>query len=47
MGRTGKLFAYEHDGITKDIMPLAKGIDGVPLAALLAREEICRFEPGD
>jgi acetylornithine/N-succinyldiaminopimelate aminotransferase len=48
MGRTGKLFAYEHSGITPDIMTLAKGIGGgVPLAALLAREEICCFEPGD
>ncbi len=48
MGRTGKLFAYEHAGIAPDIMTLAKGIGGgVPLAALLAREEICCFEPGD
>ena len=48
MGRTGKLFAYEHAGITPDIMTLGKGIGGgVPLAALLAREEICCFEPGD
>ncbi|MGB4065233.1 MAG: acetylornithine transaminase [Azonexus sp.] len=48
MGRTGKLFAYEHAGITPDIMTLAKGIGGgVPLAALLAREEICCFERGD
>ena len=48
MGRTGKLFAYEHAGIVPDIMTLAKGIGGgVPLAALLAREEICCFEPGD
>ena len=48
MGRTGKLFAYEHAGILPDIMTLAKGIGGgVPLAALLAREEICCFEPGD
>ena len=48
MGRTGKLFAYEHAGITPDIMTLGKGIGGgVPLAALLAREAICCFEPGD
>ena len=48
MGRTGKLFGYEHAGIAPDIMTLAKGIGGgVPLAALLAREEICCFEPGD
>lgn len=48
MGRTGKLFAYEHAGIEPDIMTLGKGIGGgVPLAALLAREAICCFEPGD
>jgi acetylornithine/N-succinyldiaminopimelate aminotransferase len=48
MGRTGKLFAYQHSGIEPDIMTLAKGIGGgVPLAALLAREEICCFEAGD
>ncbi|MEY2633521.1 MAG: hypothetical protein RIR00_2175, partial [Pseudomonadota bacterium] len=47
-GRTGKLFGYEHAGITPDIMTLGKGIGGgVPLAALLAREEICCFQPGD
>ncbi len=48
MGRTGKLFAYEHAAIVPDIMTLGKGIGGgVPLAALLAREEICCFEAGD
>ena len=48
MGRTGKLFAYQHAGIEPDIMTLGKGIGGgVPLAALLARESICCFEPGD
>ncbi len=48
IGRTGKLFAYEHFGIDPDIMTLGKGIGGgVPLGALLAREAICCFEPGD
>src|SRR3546814_165327 len=48
MGRTGTLFAYEHSGITPDIMTLAKGIGGgVPLAALCAREEVCVFAHGD
>lgn len=48
MGRTGKLFAYEHAGVTPDIMTLAKGIGGgVPLAALLAREQVSVFQHGD
>lgn len=48
IGRTGRLFGYEHAGIAPDIMTLAKGIGGgVPLAALLAREHCCAFEAGD
>ena len=48
MGRTGRLFAYEHSGVEPDIMTLAKGMGGgVPLAALVARESISCFEPGD
>ncbi|HLO64360.1 MAG TPA: acetylornithine transaminase [Azonexus sp.] len=48
VGRTGKLFAHEHAGIAPDIMTLGKGIGGgVPLAALLAKEAICCFVPGD
>jgi acetylornithine/N-succinyldiaminopimelate aminotransferase len=48
MGRTGKLFHYEHAGIAPDIMTLGKGIGGgVPLAALLATEHAACFEHGD
>uniref|UniRef100_UPI00374DBF69 acetylornithine transaminase n=1 Tax=Undibacterium sp. TaxID=1914977 RepID=UPI00374DBF69 len=48
MGRTGKLFAYENSNIEPDIMTLAKGIGGgVPLAALLCKEEVACFVPGD
>lgn len=48
MGRTGKLFHYEHAGIEPDIMTLGKGIGGgVPLAALLATERASCFEHGD
>jgi len=48
MGRTGELFAYQLSEIEPDIMTLGKGIGGgVPLAALLAREEISVFEPGE
>src|SRR5712672_2344381 len=48
MGRTGKLFHYEHADIAPDIMTLGKGIGGgVPLAALLATEHASCFEHGD
>ena len=48
MGRTGKLFHYEHAGISPDIMTLGKGIGGgVPLAALLATDRAACFEHGD
>jgi acetylornithine/N-succinyldiaminopimelate aminotransferase len=48
VGRTGELFAYQLSGIEPDIMTLGKGIGGgVPLAALLAREEVAVFEPGE
>ena len=47
-GRTGKLFAYQNYGIEPDIMSLGKGIGGgVPLAALLCRDEVACFMPGD
>jgi acetylornithine/N-succinyldiaminopimelate aminotransferase len=48
MGRTGKLFHYQHAEIEPDIMTLGKGIGGgVPLAALLATEKAACFEHGD
>ena len=48
MGRTGKLFHYEHAEIEPDIVTLGKGIGGgVPLAALLATENASCFEHGD
>jgi adenosylmethionine-8-amino-7-oxononanoate aminotransferase len=41
-GRTGRLFACEHAGITPDLLCLAKGISGgyLPLAATLATDEV-------
>ncbi len=48
IGRSGKLFAYEHYNIAPDIMTLGKGIGGgVPLAALMATGAVSCFEPGD
>jgi acetylornithine/N-succinyldiaminopimelate aminotransferase len=48
IGRTGKLFAYEHYGIVPDIMTLAKGLaSGVPIGALCARDYVAEtFQPG-
>lgn len=48
MGRTGKLFAYEHFGLHPDIMTLAKAIaNGLPMGAMLATEAIASaFGPG-
>jgi acetylornithine and succinylornithine aminotransferases len=48
MGRTGKLFAYEHSGIHPDILTLAKSLaTGLPIGACLASEKIAQaFEPG-
>lgn len=47
-GRTGKFFAYEHFGITPDIMTTAKGLgNGVPIGALLATDRVAGvFQPG-
>lgn len=46
--RTGTLFAYEQFGVEPDIMTLAKGIgSGVPIGAILAKEEYSLFSPGE
>jgi acetylornithine aminotransferase/acetylornithine/N-succinyldiaminopimelate aminotransferase len=49
LGRTGKMFAYEHYGIVPDIVTLAKALGGgVPIGAMLAREPVASaFHPGD
>lgn len=48
MARTGSLFAFERYGVRPDVMTLGKGLGGgVPIGAVLAREAVCCFEPGD
>jgi acetylornithine/N-succinyldiaminopimelate aminotransferase len=48
IGRCGTAFAYQHYGIEPDVMTLGKGLGaGVPLSALLCKEALDVFEPGD
>jgi len=48
MGRTGRLFACEHEGVAPDVMALAKGLgSGMPIGALLATDKAAQaFVPG-
>lgn len=49
VGRTGKLFGYQHYGIEPDVMSLAKGLGGgMPIGAMLANDKAAAaFQPGD
>jgi acetylornithine/N-succinyldiaminopimelate aminotransferase len=49
MGRTGKLFAYEQEGVEPDVLTLAKSLaGGVPIGALLMKNGVAdSFKPGD
>jgi acetylornithine/N-succinyldiaminopimelate aminotransferase len=49
MGRTGKMFSFEHFDIQPDIITLAKGLgSGVPIGAILAKESVAEIiQPGD
>jgi acetylornithine/N-succinyldiaminopimelate aminotransferase len=48
IGRTGRLYGFEHAGVRPDILTLGKGLGGgVPLAALVADSTVSCFQPGD
>lgn len=49
MGRTGKLYAYEHYGIKPDVLTTAKALGcGIPVGAFVANEKVASaFVPGD
>jgi 4-aminobutyrate aminotransferase len=47
MGRTGKMWAYDHARITPDIVLTAKGIaSGMPISAFIAKESVMQWKPG-
>jgi predicted acetylornithine/succinylornithine family transaminase len=48
LGRTGKLFAWEHYGVRPDVCTLAKALGGgLPIGAMLARQDVAAvFQPG-
>jgi len=47
IGRTGKMFACEHESIVPDILLTAKGLaSGMPLGAIIARADIMKWQPG-
>src|SRR5207245_1350229 len=49
LGRTGRWFGFQHDGVAPDVVTLAKALgNGVPIGACWARHEVAdAFRPGD
>jgi len=48
IGRTGKMFGFEHYDIKPDVLTLGKGVGGgFPMSAMLCPEKLNIFEPGD
>jgi len=47
IGRTGKMFACEYDGVEPDVLLSAKGLgSGMPIGAIIAKESIMKWKPG-
>ena len=47
VGRTGRMWATEHEGVIPDVMCVGKGLaSGMPLAGIVARSEVMDWEPG-
>jgi 4-aminobutyrate aminotransferase len=47
IGRTGKMFACQHESIVPDIVVVAKGLaSGMPLGAFIARADLMKWKPG-
>jgi 4-aminobutyrate aminotransferase len=47
VGRTGKMFACEHEGVEPDVITVAKGLgSGMPIGALIAKESVMKWGPG-
>ncbi len=49
LGRTGKMFAYQHYNVEPDILTIAKSLGGgIPLGAFIAKDKVASsFKPGD
>jgi len=47
IGRTGRMFACEHENVVPDILVTAKGLaSGMPLGAFIARADVMKWQPG-